>query len=111
MNVTTVGIDLVKSILQLQGGDERGNLRVSLGGGVCKRPLLGWRVSAAGTHREAYQPQFLDPSGKGEENDSRDTEAIGDAVSRPHVLTSGSSTATTISSPKGNFWPSTSSTL
>src|SRR5919108_2569350 len=105
MKVTTLGIDVAKSIFQLHGVDERGNVAVQkrvtrskLRETVAQLPpcLIGMEACASAQYwaREFQQlghtvklmsPQFVKPYIKGNKNDSRDAEAICEAVSRPHM--------------------------
>lgn len=105
MNVVTLGIDLAKSIFQLHGVDEHGKVvvqkrvsRSKLRETVAQLPpcLIGMEACASAQYwaREFQQlghtvklisPQFVKPYVKGNKNDSRDAEAICEAVSRPHM--------------------------
>lgn len=105
MNVTTPGIDLAKSIFQLHGVDERGNVvvqkrvtRSKLRETVAQLSpcLIGMEACGSAQYwaREFQQlghivklisPQFVKPYVKGNKNDSRDAEAICEVVSRPHM--------------------------
>jgi transposase len=105
MKVTTLGIDVAKSIFQLHGVDERGNVAVrqrvtrsKLRETVAQLPpcLIGMEACGSAQYwaREFQQlghtvklisPQFVRPYVKGNKNDSRDAEAICEAVSRPHM--------------------------
>jgi len=105
MKITTVGIDLAKSILQVHGVDERGKavLRKQL-----KRkdvlsffanltPCLVGMEACASAHYWARElaklghtvhlmaPQFVKPYVKTNKNDRNDAEAICEAVSRPNM--------------------------
>src|SRR5215470_6016614 len=104
MNVTTLGIDLAKSIFQLHGVDERGKVTVQkrvtrskLRETVAQLPpcLIGMEACGGAQYwaREFQQlghtvklisPQFVKPYVRGNKNDSRDAEALCEAVSRPH---------------------------
>jgi len=100
MEITTVGIDLVKSVFQVHGVDEQGNtiLRRQL-----KRDQLGvfmvtlppYRIgieACGGAHHWARKfegfghavrlmsPQFVKPYVKSNKNDATDAEAICEAV-------------------------------
>jgi len=46
---------------------------------------LGTGISAVRPYRQAISPQFIKPYVKGNKNDSRNAEAICEAVSRPHM--------------------------
>jgi transposase len=105
MKVTTLGIDLAKSIFQLHGVNEHGKVtlqkRVTRGKlleTVAQLPpcLIGMEACASAQYwaREFQKlghtvklisPQFVKPYVKGNKNDSRDAEAICEAVSRPHM--------------------------
>jgi transposase len=105
MTVVTLGIDLAKSIFQLHGVDEHGKVvvqkrvsRSKLRETVAQLPpcLIGMEACASAQYwaREFPQlghtvklisPQFVKPYVKGNKNDSRDAEAICEAVSRPHM--------------------------
>src|SRR5919108_2921923 len=105
MRVTTLGIDLAKSLFQLHGVDEHGKVvvqkRVSRSKlletiGQLPACVIGLEAcaSAQSWAREFQQlghtvklisPQFVKPYVKGNKNDSRDAEAICEAVSRPHM--------------------------
>src|SRR6201989_898187 len=105
MKVTTLGIDLAKNIFQLHGGDEHGKVTVhkrvprsKLLETVAQLPSCVIGMEACGSAqywaRELQQlghtvrlisPQFVKPYVKGNKNDSRDAEAICEAVSRPHM--------------------------
>jgi transposase len=105
MSVTTIGIDLAKSVFQVHGVDSRGHaiLRKPL-----KRaqflpffanlpPCLIGMESCCGSHYFARQlealghtvrliaPQFVKPYVKSNKNDANDAEAICEAVSRPNM--------------------------
>jgi transposase len=105
MNITTVGLDLAKSVFQVHGVDERGKevLRKTL-----KRAevvsffaklvpcLIGmeacgsahfWarKLSELGHTVKLMAPQFVKPYVKTNKNDARDAEAICEAVSRPNM--------------------------
>jgi transposase len=105
MPVTTVGIDLAKHVFHLYGEDARGKavLRKRLSRAALK-PFLATlppcRVgmeACGGAHywaREFQQlghavhlinPKFVKPFVKSNKNDSRDAEAIGEAVTRPSM--------------------------
>src|SRR4029450_9172690 len=105
MKVTTLGIDVAKSIFQPHGGDEHGKVvlqkrvpRSKLLETVAQLPacVIGMEACASAQYwaREFQQlghpvklmsPQFVKPYVKGNKNDSRDAEAICEAVSRPHM--------------------------
>jgi transposase len=105
MKVTTLGIDLAKSIFQLHGVDEHGKVAVQkrvsrskLLETIAQLPacVIGMEACASAQYwaREFQKlghtvklmsPQFVKPYVKGNKNDSRDAEAICEAVSRPHM--------------------------
>jgi len=105
MNCTTLGIDVAKQVFQLHGVDERGHVvvqkRVSRGKlreTIAQLPacMIGMEACSSAQYwaRELQQlghtvklisPQFVKPYVKGNKNDSRDAEAICEAVSRPHM--------------------------
>src|SRR5258708_6526430 len=105
MNITTIGIDLAKSVFQLDGTDERGKAVVSK---VLRRsqmmqfftqlpPCLIGMEACGGAHFWARKltelghtvklmaPQFVKPYVKTNKNDARDAEAICEAVGRPSM--------------------------
>jgi transposase len=105
MKVTTLGIDLAKSIFQLHGVNAHGKValqkrvtRSKLLATVAQLPpcLIGMEACGSAQYwaRELQQlghtvklisPQFVKPYVKGNKNDRRDAEAICEAVSRPHM--------------------------
>jgi transposase len=105
MNCTTLGIDLAKQVFHLHGVDERGHVvvqkrisRSKLRETIAQLPScrIGMEACASAQYwaREFQQlghtvkltsPQFVKPSVTGNKNDSRDAEAICEAVSRPHM--------------------------
>jgi len=105
MKVTTLGIDLAKSIFQLHGVNVQGKVAVQqrvsrskLRETVAQLPpcLIGMEACASaqywarqfqklGHTVKLISPQFVKPYVKGNKNDSRDAEAICEAVSRPHM--------------------------
>ena len=103
MNITTVGIDLAKSVFQVHGVDDRGKRVVQKG---LKRkqvlvyfaqlpPYLIGMEACAGAHYWARKlrgqghtvklmaPQFVKPYVKSNKTDAADAEAICEAVTRP----------------------------
>jgi transposase len=104
-NITTIGLDLAKSVFQLHGVDERGRevLRKTLKRGEVAsffarlRPcVIGieacgsahfWarKLSELGHTVKLMAPQFVKPYVKTNKNDARDAEAICEAVSRPNM--------------------------
>ena len=105
MNCTTLGIDLAKQVFQLHGVDEHGHVvvqkrgtRSKLRATIAQLPpcLIGMEACGSAQYwaREFQQlghtvklisPQFVKPYVKGNKNDSRDAEAICEAVARPHM--------------------------
>src|SRR4029453_7712174 len=105
MKVTTLGIDVAKSIFQLHGVDEHGKVAVQqrvsrskLRETVAQLPpcLIGREACGSAQYwaREfeklghtvkLMSPQFVKPYVKGNKNDSRDAEAICEAVARSHM--------------------------
>jgi len=105
MKVTTLGSDVAKSIFQLQGVDEHGKgvvqkrvPRSKLLETIAQLPACGIGMDACASAQywarelqkrgqtvKLISPQFVKPYVKGNKNDSRDAEAIGEAVSRPHM--------------------------
>ena len=105
MTVTTIGIDLAKSVFQVHGVDSRGYAvlrkqlrRIQLQPFFANLPpcLIGME-SCCGSHYFARQlealghtvrliaPQFVKPYAKSNKNDANDAEAICEAVSRPNM--------------------------
>ena len=104
-NVTTVGIDLAKSVFSLHGVDERGarvlhktvsRARLSALVATLPRCLIGmeacsgaheWarRFTALGHTVKLMAPKFVAPYRKSGKNDGNDAEAICEAVSRPSM--------------------------
>jgi transposase len=105
MNITTVGVDLAKTVFQVHGVDERGKvvlrkalkraevIKVFSGLPAC---LVGmeacggahyWarRLMEMGHTVKLMAPQFVKPYVKTNKNDARDAEAICEAVSRPNM--------------------------
>jgi transposase len=105
MQITTVGIDLAKSVFQVHGVDERGKVvlrkalrRAELMNFFAKLlPCLIGMEACGSAHFWARQlaqlghtvklmaPQFVKPYVKTNKNDARDAEAICEAVSRPNM--------------------------
>ena len=105
MKITTVGIDLAKSVFQVHGVDEQGNtvLRKQLKRdqlSVFMATLPPCRVgmeACGGAHHWARKfegfghtvrlmsPQFVKPYVKSNKNDAADAEAICEAVARPNM--------------------------
>src|SRR5215211_2446984 len=105
MNWTTLGRDGAKQIFQLPGVDERGQVVVQkrvtrsklraaiaqlpacvIGREACSSAQYGAReLQQLGHTVKLMSPQFVNPYVKGNKNDSRDAEAIGEAVARPNM--------------------------
>jgi len=105
MKITTIGVDLAKSIFQLHGVDERGhagvrramkrddmlpyfaNLEPCLIGMEACGSAHHWarKLMALGHTVKLMAPQFVKPYVKSNKNDARDAEAICEAVTRPNM--------------------------
>ncbi len=105
MNITTVGVDLAKTVFQVHGVDERGQVvlrkalkRAELIKLFSTLPacLVGmeacggahyWarRLIELGHTVKLMAPQFVKPYVKTNKNDARDAEGICEAVSRPNM--------------------------
>lgn len=105
MNITTIGIDLAKTVFQVHGVDDRGKVvlrkavkRADLGKMFSTLPacLVGmeacgsahyWarRLIEMGHTVKLMAPQFVKPYVKTNKNDARDAEAICEAVTRPNM--------------------------
>jgi transposase len=105
MNVTTVGIDLAKSVFQVHGVDARGKAvlrrqlrREQVAAFFVNLPpcLIGMEACASAHHWgrtlerfghtvRLMAPQFVKPYVKTNKNDAADAEAICEAVSRPSM--------------------------
>src|SRR5271156_3255463 len=105
MKITTVGIDLAKSVFQVQGVDERGKAvlrkklkRAEVGKFFANMPAcLGGMEACGSAHYwgrklvdlghtvKLMAPQFVKPYVKTNKNDARDAEAICEAVARPNM--------------------------
>lgn len=105
MDIKVLGIDLAKNIFQLHGTDVNGKVvlrkrlsREKLSEFVAQLPkcLIGmescgsahyWarRFEAFGHQVKLMAPQFVKPYVKSNKNDSRDAEAIAEAVTRPNM--------------------------
>ncbi len=105
MKVTTIGIDIAKTVFQLHGIDEHG--KVVLKKRLKRNEFLNFMSnlpecvvgmeSCGGAHHWARQlnkqghnvklisPQFVKPYVKSNKNDAKDAEAICEAVTRPHM--------------------------
>ena len=105
MNITTIGLDLAKSVFQVHGVNERGKAALTK---VLRRAqvmpffaqlppcLIGmeacgsahfWarKLTALGHTVKLMAPQFVKPYVKTNKNDARDAEAICEAVGRPSM--------------------------
>ena len=105
MTVTTIGIDLAKSVFQVHGVDSRGHvvlrkqlkrnqihpffasLPPSLVGmeSCCGAHYFARELEALGHTVKLIAPQFVKPYVKSNKNDANDAEAICEAASRPHM--------------------------
>jgi transposase len=105
MNITTVGVDLAKTVFQVHGVDERGKvvLRKALKRAEVAKvfstlpPCVVGMEACGGAHYWARRliemghtvklmaPQFVKPYVKTNKNDARDAEAICEAVTRPNM--------------------------
>src|SRR5262245_27469249 len=105
MNGTTLGIDLAKQVFQLHGVDAHGQVvvqkrvaRSKLRATIAQLPACVIGMEACGSAQywarefqklghtvKLISPQFVKPYVKGNKNDSRDAEAICEAVSRPNM--------------------------
>ena len=105
MKVTTIGIDLAKSVLQVHGVNEQGKVvirkqlrrRQVMTFFAQRTPCLVGMEACGGAHEWARRlarlgytvklmaPQFVKPYVKANKNDAADAEAICEAVSRPNM--------------------------
>jgi transposase len=105
MKITTIGIDLAKSVFQVHGVDERGhvavrrqrrrdqvamffaNLPTCLVGMEACGSAHHWARKLQGFGHEVrlISPQFVKPYVKSNKNDAADAEAICEAVARPNM--------------------------
>lgn len=105
MKITTVGIDLAKTVLQVHGVDQRGkavlkkqlkrdqvlpffsNLEPALIGLEACGSAHHWarQLERLGHTVKLMAPQFVKPYVKTNKNDAADAEAICEAVARPHM--------------------------
>lgn len=105
MKITTSGIDVAKSVFQVHGVDERGNVvlrrqlrrsQLLLFFSRLEACLIGmeacasshdWarRLTALGHTVRLMSPQFVKPYRKNDKNDGNDAEAICEAVQRPSM--------------------------
>jgi transposase len=103
MKITTVGLDLAKSVFQIHGANERGKTLVrkqlkrdQVSSFFAKLPpcLIGMEACSSAHHWarkleslghtvRLMAPQFVKPYVKSNKNDAADAEAICEAVSRP----------------------------
>jgi transposase len=105
MKVTTIGLDLAKSVFQVHGVDERGRVvlrkklkRAQVAEFFARLPACrvgmeacgsahfwGRKLTGLGHTVRLMAPQFVKPYVKTNKNDARDAEAICEAVSRPSM--------------------------
>jgi len=105
MNITTIGLDLAKTVFQVHGVDANGKVALRkqlkrpqvLAFFANLRPCLIGLEACAGAHYWAREllklghdarlisPLFVKPYVKGNKNDANDAEAICEAVSRPSM--------------------------
>lgn len=105
MKVTTIGMDLAKTVFQVHGVDERGRTvlrkqlrreQVAVFFANLERCLIGmeacsgahfWarKLQAMGHQVRLMAPQFVKPYVKSNKNDAADAEAICEAVTRPNM--------------------------
>lgn len=105
MNITTVGMDLAKSVFQVHAVDERGKtvlrkklkraevvtffaklLPCLIGMEACgSAHFWARKLTELGHTVKLMAPQFVKPYVKTNKNDSRDAEAICEAVARPNM--------------------------
>lgn len=105
MKITTIGIDLAKSVYQIHGVDERGKVavrkqlkRAEMATYFANREpcLIGMEACGSAHHWarklegfghtvKLMAPQFVKPYVKTNKNDMADAEAICEAVSRPNM--------------------------
>ena len=103
MNITTIGLDLAKSVFQVHGADNRGKTVLTRALRRSQMPqffaqlppcLIGmeacgsahfWarKLTGLGHTVKLMAPQFVKPYVKTNKNDARDAEAICEAVGRP----------------------------
>ena len=105
MKVRTLGIDLAKNVFSMHGVDERG--KTTLHRVLRRRQLLSFmaqlppclvgmeacgsahywarEITKCGHEVRLMSPRFVRPYVKSNKNDSRDAEAICEAVSRPSM--------------------------
>jgi transposase len=105
MNITTIGLDLAKSVFQVHGVDERGKavsrkalkradvmsffaklLPCLVGMEACgSAHFWARKLTELGHTVKLMAPQFVKPYVKTNKNDARDAEAICEAVRRPNM--------------------------
>jgi len=105
MKVTTIGIDVAKSVFQIHATDERGDValrrrlrraQMVLFFSNLAPCLIGMEACASGHHWarklsalghtvRLMAPQFVKPYRKNDKNDGNDAEAICEAVQRPNM--------------------------
>lgn len=105
MKVTTIGVDLAKSVFQVHGTDERGHVvvrkqlrREQVASYFANLPpcLVGMEACGSAHHWarklqgfghqvRLISPQFVKPYVKSNKNDAADAEAICEAVARPNM--------------------------
>jgi transposase len=105
MKITTIGIDLAKTVFQVHGVDERGKVQLRkqlkrkdvavffanlepclIGMEACgSAHYWGRTLSAFGHTVRLMAPQFVKPYVKTNKNDRNDAEAICEAVGRPNM--------------------------
>ena len=105
MNITTIGIDLAKTVFQVHGTDERG--KAVLGKALRRSHMMQFftqlppcligmeacgsahfwarKLTALGHTVKLMAPQFVKPYVKTNKNDARDAEAICEAVGRANM--------------------------
>ena len=105
MNITRIGLDLAKNVIQVHGVDHEGKKRLArllkrekmieffqnqppclIGMEACASSHFWARTLMAMGHQvKLIAPQFVKPYVKGNKNDANDAEAICEAVSRPNM--------------------------
>lgn len=105
MNITRIGLDLAKNVIQVHGVDHEGKKRLArllkrekmieffqnqppclIGMEACASAHFWARTLMAMGHQvKLIAPQFVKPYVKGNKNDANDAEAICEAVSRPNM--------------------------
>lgn len=107
MNLTTIGIDLAKAVLQVHGADDKGRAVMKkqlkraqvlaffanltpcrIGMEACgSAHYWARKLQALGHTVQLIPPQYVKPFVKRNKNDAADAEAICEAVSRPNMPT------------------------